>query len=239
MRRVVISQPMWFPWVGLLEQIRLADVYVHYDDVQFSKGSFVNRVQLKGPHGVEWMTIPLEKLHLGQTIQELQVRDTLPWRAHHLEQLERSFEGAPFAEDAWTLARAVLQTNTSSACELVIASLEALADYFDIGPRPLRHRSSTLGVPGRSWERVLATVRHFDGDVYVSGAGGRAYLDHEAFEAAGVRVEYMKYLKLVYPQGHGAFTPFVSSLDLIAHRGRDGRANLASESVHWKELPSP
>ena len=47
MTTVVISQPMFFPWVGMFEQIALADVYVHYDDVQFSKGSFTNRVQLK------------------------------------------------------------------------------------------------------------------------------------------------------------------------------------------------
>ena len=56
MTRVVISQSMLFPWVGLLEQMRLADVFVHYDDVQFSKGSFVNRVQVKTPDGVRWMT---------------------------------------------------------------------------------------------------------------------------------------------------------------------------------------
>ena len=42
--KVVITQPMLFPWVGLLEQIMLADVLVNYADVQFSKGSFTNRV---------------------------------------------------------------------------------------------------------------------------------------------------------------------------------------------------
>ena len=58
--RVVISQSMYFPWVGMLEQIRLADVFIHYDDVQFSKGSFSNRVQVKQPDGTSaWMTIPL------------------------------------------------------------------------------------------------------------------------------------------------------------------------------------
>ena len=36
---VVISQSMYFPWVGMLEQIRLADVFVFYDDVQFSKAA--------------------------------------------------------------------------------------------------------------------------------------------------------------------------------------------------------
>ena len=47
MKTVVISQPMYFPWVGMLEQMALADVWVHLDDAQFSKGGFFNRVQIK------------------------------------------------------------------------------------------------------------------------------------------------------------------------------------------------
>jgi len=38
---------MFFPGWVLLEQLKLADLYVFYDDVQFSKGSFTNRVQVK------------------------------------------------------------------------------------------------------------------------------------------------------------------------------------------------
>ncbi len=59
---VVISQPMLFPWAGMFEQIRLADVYVHYPDVQFSKGSFTNRVQVKTAGGSRWLTLPLRDL---------------------------------------------------------------------------------------------------------------------------------------------------------------------------------
>ena len=29
MKTVLISQPMYFPWVGMLEQMALADVWVH------------------------------------------------------------------------------------------------------------------------------------------------------------------------------------------------------------------
>src|SRR5690606_29856763 len=65
---IVISQPMYFPWVGQLEQLRLADTFVFYDDVQFSKGSFSNRVQIKTEAGMRWMTVPLKDLHLGQLI---------------------------------------------------------------------------------------------------------------------------------------------------------------------------
>ena len=37
----------FLPWSGLFNQIAMSDLFIHYDDVQFSKGSFVNRVQLK------------------------------------------------------------------------------------------------------------------------------------------------------------------------------------------------
>ncbi len=66
--KVVISQPMLFPWVGMLEQVRLADRYVDYSDVQFSRGSFVNRVQVKTCTGPRWITAPLYRLSLFQRI---------------------------------------------------------------------------------------------------------------------------------------------------------------------------
>ena len=57
----------------MFEQIRLADAFVHYSDVQFSKGSFVNRVQIKTSAGIRWLTVPLEKLKLGQRIDEVRI----------------------------------------------------------------------------------------------------------------------------------------------------------------------
>ena len=238
-RVVVISQPMFFPWVGMLEQVRLADVYVHYDDVQFSKGSFTNRVQVKTARGSQWMTIPLEGLHLGQKISEVRTRESEPWRRRHLDLLADAYADAPFVDEMLTLARAVLDLPTDNLCDLVMASLGSLADYFEIGPRPLVIRSSALAIGGRSSSRVLDVVRHFGGNVYVSGAGGRSYLDHPAFAAAGVQVESMSDEKRPYPQPHGGFTPFVSGLDLVANVGRAGRALIASGATPWTEPPTP
>jgi hypothetical protein len=226
---------MLFPWVGMLEQVRLADVYVHYDDVQFSKGSFTNRVQLKTPEGSRWMTIPVDGLHLGQEIREVRTREVDGWRQRHLDLLARSYVGAPHVEEMLQLAKGVYDLQTDNLCELVIASLQALADYFEVGPRPLAVRSSALGVGGHSWQRVLDVVRHLGGDAYVSGAGGKQYIDHEAFENAGVRIEYMDYRKLPYPQLHGEFTPFVSALDLVANAGRAGREMIVSGATWWRE----
>ena len=72
MKTVVISQPMYFPWVGMLEQMALADVFVHLDDAQFSKGGFFNRVQIKTAEGTPWLTVPLAENKLAQALNETQ-----------------------------------------------------------------------------------------------------------------------------------------------------------------------
>jgi len=58
----------------------------------------------------------------------------------------------------------------------------------------------------------------------------------DVFEVEGVQVEYIDYQKQPYPQQHGAFTPFVSVLDLIANLGQDGARVMVSGTVDWKKF---
>lgn len=237
---VVISQPMFFPWVGMFEQFRLADVYVHYDDVQFSKGSFTNRVQIKTARGnTTWLTVPLPTLHLGQAIRDVRVDPDGDWKRRHLAFLEQAFRGAAHADDALGIVRAVYAEPFDDLASLAQASMAACWRYYGMehGKRVLV--SSAMGIGGSSWPRVLETVKAVGGDTYVTGHGAAGYLDHEAFEAAGVRVEYMRYEKRPYAQLHGAFTPYVSILDLIANEGVAGRVVIASSTVHWKGFRKP
>ena len=230
MTTVVISQPMFFPWPGFLEQLKAADVYVHYDDVAFSKGSFTNRVQLKTASGIKWLTVPLENAHLGTLIKDVRVDSRRDWRRSHLDLLKQAYRGATAMLD---VVERVYALQTPWLCELAVASMNALASVF--GVRPRRELSaSELNVPGQGTARVLAIVRRLGGTRYVSGAGGRAYLDHAAFDAAGIAVEYLSYAKREYPQRHGAFTPYVSALDLLACRGPASDL-FTSHTVPWKE----
>ena len=68
----------------------------------------------------------------------------------------------------------------------------------------------------------------------MTGHGAANYLDHEAFEAAGVAVEYMAYSKTPWPQSGPVGTPFASVLDLIAHTGPAAGRYLRPATVGWK-----
>ena len=116
------------------------------------------------------------------------------------------------------------------------ASLMAVCGYFGLDRDRTFLHSDALGIDGASSRRVLDIVLAVGGTRYITGHGARNYLDHALFDEAGVRVEYMDYQRLPYPQQHGPFTPYVSVLDLIANCGPDGGKYIRSGSVYWKEF---
>lgn len=234
-RNIVISQSMYFPWVGLLEQIRLADVFVHYDDVQYSKGSFSNRVQVKGVNGVNWMTLPLRDYHLGQRIDEVMLDDRTDWRGKHREILRQAYLKAPFRDEMLALVDRVFTQAAATVADISRQSMLALAAYFGLD-RPTFVCSTSLPVPGSSSERVCEIVSHLEGTVYITGHGARNYLNHALFEEKGISVEYMQYERTPYPQLNGDFTPYVTALDLVANCGVGGARMIHSGTIGWKEF---
>lgn len=233
---IVISQSMLFPWVGMLEQIKLADWFVHYDDVQFSKGSFVNRVQIKTAKGSRWMTVPLQNRRFGQNIDEVEIAPISKWRDTHLELLKTSFDGARYADEALEIANQVYLTEYPNIGLLARASLMALVNYFGLNTSKTFIDVKELAIEGSSSQRVLEVVQKLGGSKYITGLGALRYLDHNLFETHGISVQYMRYKCCAYPQLHGEFTPYVSGLDLIANCGKEGVQYICPETIDWRSL---
>lgn len=228
---VVISQPMFFPWLGIFEQIRLADTFVHYDDVQLPQGrSFITRVQIKTSQGVRWLTVPVRRT--GRNINEVIIDESQDWRKIHLGTLRHAYGRAPFKDEMLELVCEVYEARVGSLADFNCLGIECLARYLGLQKPFLR--SSSLDIGSSSSERLLNIVKALAGDVYVTGHGARNYLNHELFERSAVRVEYMQYRLAIYPQQHGDFTPYVSVLDAIANLGPRTTDLITSQAVYWR-----
>jgi len=228
---------MYFPWVGLLEQVRLADVFVHYDDVQFVRG-FYNRVQIRTAVGTPWITVPLKDHHRGQRIDEIVVDDRVDWRQQHRDVLRQAYRKAPFRDEMLAVVDAVFSRQLITLAAVSRASLLQLVDYFGLRGQRRFLDAKELAVGGASSQRLLDITLAVGGNTYITGHGARNYLDHELFERAGVSVRYMMYESVAYPQLHGKFTPYVTGLDLIANRGKEGGSVIRSSAIDWRQFLS-
>jgi hypothetical protein len=233
MTSIVISQPQLLPWRGFFELVAAADIYIHLDDALFSRGGFINRVQIKHPAGSKWMTVPLQGKGTFQHINTL-VAAGGDWKRKHRELVRQSLALAPHVDLALDVLDAVYAKDP--LVELLVAGIELPVGRLRM-PGPAEWlRSSRLNVAGTSWRRVLAIVKAVGGTRYVTAHGAADYLDHDAFEAAGIAVDYMDYSKTPYPQRHGEFTPYVSVLDLIANLGMDAPTAIRPKTIPWRRF---
>lgn len=223
---------MFFPWLGQFEQAALADAFVFLDDAQLSKGSFVPRVQVRTEGGSKWLTTPVVR-RFGQKICEARLQTTRDWRRSHVDLLRQAYARAPFVEEMMSIVQQVYERGNDYLADLNIEAFETVGTYLGIEVDYMR--ASALDVSGTGSGRVLDIVRHLGGTTYVTGHGARDYLDHEAFDAAGVAVEYIDYRREPYPQVHGGFDPYVSVLDAIANLGPDARSQVCSQAVPWRQ----
>jgi len=231
---IVVSQPFFLPWVGLFEQMRLADVFVHYDDVQMPMGkNFCNRVQIKTRNGSQWLTIPIQHQGKVARINEIKISHAEDWKTKHIATIKNHYSDTPFYTELMDVLGAIYASPASLLSDFTIHSLEIIADYLEMNRTWVR--SSDMNIPGKSTQRLVDICRRFHASAYITGLGALNYINYELFEENNIALRYMDYQKQPYPQLHGEFTPFVSIIDLIANCGKEGKKYVCSNSVYWKD----
>jgi hypothetical protein len=234
--RVVISQPMFLPWLGLFDQIRLADTFVHYDDVQMPQGrSFMSRVQIRTRKGVVWLTAPIDRQKSGTLISETMLISDEAWRTNHMETIRHCYGKRRNFGAMFDLVREIYSLQTQNLSDFNINAIELVADRIGLAPDFIK--SSSLRIEGRSTQRLLAISQHFQASQYLTGHGAAGYLDHNAFDEANIEVYYMSYASQPWKQVLPDFTPFVSIIDLLAEVGfADVATHFASTTCPWQEF---
>jgi hypothetical protein len=131
--------------------------------------------------------------------------------------------------------RGSFRAGGESLSDVALASTRLLRDYLGQRNGPEFADAAAMDVAGTAWNRVLEICRLVGADEYLSALGGLRYLNHEEFEAHGVDILYPEYDLSPWPQMHGDFDPYVSSLDLVANCGKEGSSRVECRIVHWRD----
>ncbi len=223
--KLVILQPGYLPWLGFFDQMNWADVFVAYDDVQYTKNDWRNRNRIKGANGPQWLTVPV-KHGSGDLIRDVPLPDDRRWVANHLKSFQFAYAKAPHFGEHFERIKAVIETPFQRLIELDMALVEAINAAMGIETEVFY--SSQLGIAGEQSERLVNICKHFGATEYLTGDAAADYLDTAAFEAAGVQVRFHNYRHPTYPQLFGEFVPHMSAVDLLFNCGGDSRSILAT-----------
>ena len=232
--RVAVIQSSYIPWRGYFDIIREVDLFVFYDDLQYSKGGWRNRNRIKTPQGPRWLTVPVHHRNLKQTIDEISLNNLQDWASNHLRRLEANYCKAPHYAFYVGAFADLLRKTWSNLSELNIALCHWVMGCLGIRTPTLHSR--TLGLEGHKTDRLLQLLTKVGATTYLSGPSAEAYLEVDRFREAGIALEYKVYDYPEYPQLWGPFEGQVSILDLLFNMGSEAPAYLLSRSPNRKIL---
>ncbi len=234
--RVGIIQSCYVPWRGYFDFIASVDLFVFYDDVQFSMGNWRNRNRLKTRNGLKWLTVPVQARAGELPIDQVRIgRTARPWQEAHRNLLRDALLHAPFSDVAFSLWEEGVSARDVYISKLNVRLTKILCNYLGITtPLVMAHDYHTSGAKSA---RLISLLREVGATSYLTGPGAKGYIDEAIFRENGIRLEYKTYDYPPYPQLWGEFEGAVSILDLIANCGPDAKYLLKSSKMNQVAVP--
>jgi hypothetical protein len=230
---VAAHQPHYLPWLGYLDKLAKADVFVAMDDLQYEPQNFQNRNRVKLCGGPHWLTVPLRRGAQADRICDKRIDNTgrsgrHHWAQRHWRTLVTHYGAAPhFARYADALED-LYARRWEWLVELDLSMLELARGWFGIA-RPIV-RASSLGLRGAKTERIRSLCEALGATVYLSGRGGSAsYLDTDVLARAGVQTLWQRFHHPAYAQRYAAlgFSSHLAFLDALFNLGPRAAALVA------------
>ena len=199
----------------------MADIFVIMDDVQYDK-RYTNRNKILNPQGPLELTVPIIKAHKFQQNISVEINNNLPWREDHWKKILISYSNAKFFHLYRDYFQALYKKEWARLFELDFETTKKTMEWLGIKIPIVRE--SELNVNGKATERLINVCKEVGADTYVSGSGGRSYLDEGLFERGNIKLVYQIYAPVPYPQRFSkAFVPNLSIIDMLANVGPDSK----------------
>ena len=181
MKTISIHQPEHFPYMGFFEKMKMSNVFVILDNVQFKKNNFQNRNKFLNKNGKEeWFSVQIEKGSSKRLINEINVSKDFAWKKKILKKIKYNFD-----KDLHEIY------DHEKLIDINMASIFAVKEKLKIKTEIIY--ASELNLLGSKTDLLINICKELGINNYISGQGGKNYLDLEAFKIQEIDVVFPEF----------------------------------------------
>lgn len=219
-KRIAILQPGYLPWLGFFDQMYKSDIFVIYDDVQYTKRSWRNRNKIKTKDGWIWLTVPvITKGEFKQRIFETKIDNSRNWRKKHWRSLEIWYQKAPYFKKYKNFFENLYSKKWEYLVDLDLEIIKYLTEVLGIKTPTVR--SSKFRAKGKGTEHVVNICKEVGANLLYDGKAAKGFIDEDLMKRNRIEIEYQDYQHPVYSQLYGQFVPYLSVIDLMFNCGKE------------------
>lgn len=212
---VTIHQPDHLPYLGVLDKINKADIYVLLDDVDFKKHNFQNRNKISTKYGPKWLTIPVK--HTRKHINKQEV--VAHWKQHYRNKVVEAYRKHPYFEQGITLIDEMLAQDSNLLIDYNMCYLKRILALLEIKTQIVA--SSALNVTTKKSQKLYDICERLQATHYLAGSNASSYMDFSLFEG---KIQVLNHT-------HNVPKPYMSSLDFIMCNGIDELKSVISKGL--------
>ncbi len=230
MRKIAMLQPNYIPWKGVFDLISRVDVFVFYDDVQYTKRDWRNRNKIKTKEGEIWLTVPV-KGSGRQLICDVEIDNSKNWQENHYKTIKNNYLKAPhFKNYEYLLEEIYLKRTWEKISDLDIFATKIIAEALGLKPKWVL--ASELNVQGsKDGEKVIEICKKLECNYFINGPSAREFMDEAKFKAENIQLDYIEYKYEEYRQTFKPFVHSVSVLDVLFNCGDEAKKFIFKEEL--------
>lgn len=222
MSRVMAAhQPNFLPYLRFFDKMMQSDVFVIRDECQFVERDWHNRnrIRISGPKGFNFVRVPVPKEQ--QDLKDVMIRNEVMdkgryWNVNLLIQVKSNYETTPYFKQYFTGLQEIFMNGHQRLLDLNMQIIKYLCDCFDIHTEIVL--ASELNGYKKSYEPnrdLVGIAKATHADVYLSGPGGKSYLNLVPFQENGIVVKFQDFKHPTYQQRFSGFLPDMASIDAL------------------------
>lgn len=216
--RVTIHQPNYLPYSAFFNKIKRTEMLIIFDKSKFTKNDFQQRNRIKTPQGERYLIIPVSKEFNNATLNEVKFLNNR-FKKRHPDTIHQYYHKAPYYDSYKDDFRKLYKNSTDKLSDFNIAIIKYLIKALGLETEiklstELKVDFSLLGT-----DINLALLEDVNASYYLSGVGGKDYIEVKKFKERGIDVEFQDFKFMEYPQLYGDFIPRLSVIDLLFNTG--------------------
>jgi WbqC-like protein family len=228
---VSVHQPQYLPWLGYFHKMYQSDAFVFLDNVQYKKREYQNRNRIRTKNDSIWLTVPVIKdKNPYPNISSVRIDNSQAWQKRHWRAILLNYSRAPYFKKYSDYFEEIYKKEWNMLADLNMQITKYIAQSLDIG-RPI-YLESQLGVTTTNTARIIDICKALKADAYLSGIGGKEYLDEKQFDLNGIKLIYQDFKHPEYTQCYEPFIPYMSIIDLLFNYGDDSLKVLISGKTY-------
>jgi len=221
-KKIAIMQPYFMPYIGYFQLINSVDMFVIYDNIQYTKKGWINRNRILSNGKDHLITLPIKKDsdYLDVVKREL----SKSWekdKSKMLNIIKSSYGKSPYFQETFELISKCLNNSEVNLFKFIYDSIVLMNDHLEIKTPIIISSTIDTDHTLKSQDKVLSLCKEQNADIYINSIGGVELYNKETFKQNNIELNFIKSNPIQYTQFNNEFVPWLSIIDVMMFNSRN------------------